>query len=94
MRRRIVVVDGPAVLGWEVWREIDEHYAYGATVGAVTAGIEAGELPRVAPEPLARVLLGMITQAGLEVGRSDDPGRRREELGAAIGVVLDRLLVT
>jgi AcrR family transcriptional regulator len=40
--RRIVLVDGSAVLGWDRWRELDERHAYRATVQAVKACIAVG----------------------------------------------------
>jgi AcrR family transcriptional regulator len=86
--RRIVLVDGPSVVGWETWHDIDERHAIDATRAAVRRAIDAGELPRVAVDPLARVLLGMITQAGLEIGRSANPRRRRRDLGGAVDTVL------
>ena len=35
--RRIVLVDGPSVLGWEEWRRIDAQYAYGMVRVALQA---------------------------------------------------------
>ena len=89
--RQIVLIDGPAALGWETWQAIDERHAFGATRAAVRAAIKAGELPDVPDEPLTRVLLGVITHAGLDVGRSSNPRRRRRELGSVIDLILDRL---
>lgn len=89
--RRIVAVDGPAALGWETWQELDERHAFDATRATLRAAMQAGELPEGADEPLARVLLGMITHAGLDVGRSTMPDRRQRELSQAVDLVLDHL---
>src|SRR4029453_5269277 len=35
--RRIALVDAPAVVGWEKWREMDERYAFGLLKGALVA---------------------------------------------------------
>lgn len=91
--RRIVLVDGPAALGWERWHELDARIAAGPTLAAVTAAMRAGEIATTPVEPLAAALLGMVTQAGLEIGRAPDPERRRRELSKAIDHVLDRLCV-
>jgi AcrR family transcriptional regulator len=91
--RQIVLVDGPAVLGWERWRELDERHAYRSTLAAVKACIAAGEIVAVEPEPMARVLMAAITQVGLDIGRTDDPDRHRRELGGALTVLLERLRI-
>ena len=41
--QRIVMLDGPTVLGWDLWHELDERYAFGTiktvlTVAADTVG--------------------------------------------------------
>jgi AcrR family transcriptional regulator len=89
--RQVVLVDGPAVLGWERWRELDERHAYQSTVQAVRSCIRAGEIVPVDPEPMARVLMAAVTQVGLDIGRTDDPVRQRRELGEALTVLLERL---
>jgi AcrR family transcriptional regulator len=91
--RQIVLLDGPAVLGWERWRELDERHAYRSTVHAVTACIEAGEIVAADPEAMARVLLAAVTQVGLDIGRTANPQRHRRALGDALDLVLDRLRV-
>src|SRR5712692_850125 len=38
-QRRICLIDGPSVLGWETWREIDEQYGFGLTKGILQAAM-------------------------------------------------------
>jgi AcrR family transcriptional regulator len=89
--RRIVLQDGPAVLGRDRWTEIDERTAYEMTCHGVKAAMASGELVDAPAEPLTRLLLGMITQAGLDIGRAEHPIARRRELAQSIEFVLDRL---
>ena len=89
--RRIVLQDGPAVLGRERWTEIDEREAYDVTRRGIIAAMERGELAHAPAEPLTRLLLGMVTQAGLDIGRAKRPAVRKRELAEAIDFVLDRL---
>jgi AcrR family transcriptional regulator len=89
--RRIVLQDGPAVLGRERWIEIDERNAYDVTRRGIVAAIENGELAPAPAEPLTRLLLGMVTQAGLDIGRAKRPALRKRELAQSIEFVLDRL---
>jgi AcrR family transcriptional regulator len=89
--RQIVLIDGPAALGQKKWTEIEERDAYDVTLRAIRAAMASGEISPTPAEPLTRVLLGMVTQAGLDIGRAQRPRARRRELAASIDFVLDRL---
>jgi AcrR family transcriptional regulator len=62
---RIILEDGPTVLGWERWREIDEKYFGGSVVQALTHAIQTGLIEKQPVEPLARLLLGAATEAAV-----------------------------
>lgn len=69
---RIILRDGPAVLGWERWREIDARHFGGKIPRALAAAMDAGLIARQPVEPLARLLLGAVTEAAVAcAGRSD-----------------------
>ena len=69
---QIILRDGPAVLGWERWREIDAQHFGGKFPRALTAAMDAGLIARQPIEPLARLLLGAATEAAVAcAGRSD-----------------------
>ena len=69
---QIILRDGPAVLGWERWREIDAQHFGGKIPRALTAAMDAGLLARQPVEPLARLLLGAMMEAAVAcAGRSD-----------------------
>jgi AcrR family transcriptional regulator len=89
--QRIVIVEGPAVLGWETWHEIEERYGHGLVVAGVAAAVEAGLVERQPVEPLANVLFGALAQAGMVVARADDPGAARTDMEAAMDRLLDAL---
>jgi hypothetical protein len=61
---------------------------YGLVAAAVEAAIGAGLIDAQPVAPLAHVLFGALSQAGLTVARADDPGVARTEMEAA----MDRLL--
>jgi AcrR family transcriptional regulator len=85
---RIVLLDAPAVLGRERWREIALRNGLGLVVAALQAAIEAGQIEPQPVEPLAHVLLGAIDEAALYLAAAEDHDTARAEVGA----VLDRLL--
>ena len=69
---QIILRDGPAVLGWERWREIDAQHFGGKMPRALAAAMDAGLIARQPIEPLARLLLGAVTEAAVAcAGRAD-----------------------
>jgi AcrR family transcriptional regulator len=69
---QIILRDGPAVLGWERWREIDARHFGGKIPRAIEAAMDAGLIARQPVEPLARLLLGAVTEAAVAcAGRTD-----------------------
>jgi hypothetical protein len=71
--QRIVMLDGPTVLGWDLWHGLDERYAFGTVKTVLTVAADMGRIEPATVEPLTHLLLGAIMQAGMVVARSDDP---------------------
>ena len=71
--QRIVMLDGPTVLGWDLWHELDERYAFGTIKAVLSVAAEMGRIEQSAVDPLTHLLLGAVMQAGMVVARSDDP---------------------
>jgi AcrR family transcriptional regulator len=86
--QRIILLDGPAVLGWDGWREIAQRYGLGLVENELREAIEAGVLEPQPTRALAHVLMGAIDEAALYIATADDQAAARAEAGA----VLDRLL--
>jgi AcrR family transcriptional regulator len=86
--QRIVLVDGPRVLGAEAWEDLVDRYGRGLLEEWLDRAVEAGDLDPVPAGPLARLLIAMLTEASLAIARSAQPAATRTELGE----VLDRLL--
>jgi AcrR family transcriptional regulator len=86
--QRIALIDGPAVLGWDEWRKIDERYALGLITMGITAAIAEGVIDPQPARPLAQMLLGALTEAAMLIARSDDVTTTRAE----VGTIVERLL--
>jgi hypothetical protein len=43
--QRIALIDGPAVLGWERWREIGLRYGLGLLEAILTHAVNTGRIP-------------------------------------------------
>jgi AcrR family transcriptional regulator len=89
--QRVVLVEGPTVLGWERWREIDQAYGLGLVRAALEAAMDAGAVPRVPVEPLAHILLGGLVEGGMVLATASDPRRVRKEVGEAVDLLVDGL---
>jgi AcrR family transcriptional regulator len=86
--QRIILIEGPSVLGWDEWQAIDARYMFGLIDAGLRQAIEAGAIDEQPTEPLAHLLLGAASQAGLTVARDRHPRRAR----AATGESLRRLI--
>jgi AcrR family transcriptional regulator len=80
---RIILKDGPAVLGWARWREIDEEHFGRAIPWALTVAMDQGLIDRQSVGPLARLLLGAVTEAAAACAASADPTTTGREHAAA-----------
>jgi len=90
---QIILRDGPAVLGWERWREIDAKHFGGKFPRALSAAMEAGVIARQPIEPLARLLLGAVTEAAVAVSANPDIGKAGVDYARAFQSLLDALRV-
>ena len=88
---RIVLIDGPSVLGWETWKEIDDRYGFEIVRGSLDGAMEAGIITRRPVEPLARLFLAAISEAALQIARAPDPDAAMEEMTEAVQAILDSL---
>jgi AcrR family transcriptional regulator len=80
---QIILKDGPAVLGWARWREIDEAHFGRAIPQALGAAMEQGLIERQPVSPLSRLLLGAVTEAAAACAASADPAKTGREHAAA-----------
>jgi AcrR family transcriptional regulator len=69
---RILLVDGPQVLGWDRWREIDQKHFGGGVAAAIAAAMEQGLIAGATAETVTRLLLGAITEAALDCAARSD----------------------
>jgi AcrR family transcriptional regulator len=86
--QRILLIDGPAVLGWQEWRAIEARYGLGGVRGMLELAVADGSLPRQPVEVLAHLLLATTAEAALFIANANDPAAARDQAVDA----LDRLL--
>jgi AcrR family transcriptional regulator len=92
--RRIALVEAPAGLGWEEWREIDARYGFGLLRGAVEASMEAGRMRRMPVDQIAHLLLAALSEAALLLGQSAAPTEDFDAIAGAFDALIDGLEIT
>jgi AcrR family transcriptional regulator len=89
--QRIVMLDGPTVLGWDTWHELDERYAFGTIKTVLTLAAQTGRIEESAVDPLSHLLLGAIMQAGMVVARAEDPAAAKLAMAASFTSLVSSL---
>jgi AcrR family transcriptional regulator len=89
--QRILLLDGPAVLGWVGWRKLEAEYGLGSIKTAIAGAIEAGLIRPTPIDPLAHLILAMIDEAALLVAHSKKPNKTRIEAMQALDTLLNNM---
>jgi AcrR family transcriptional regulator len=89
--QRIVLMDAPSVLGWDIWRAIDSEQGLGLVEAAIQRAIDAGRLSPQPAKALAHVVLGALNEAAMVVAGADDPAAARTEMSATVRRLLEGL---
>ena len=86
--QRIILLDGPSVLGRDVWRAIEERYALALIARGLGNAMRDGHLVSRPVMPLAHLVLAAINEAGLLIAQADDTARARRHVGATFEALL------
>jgi AcrR family transcriptional regulator len=69
---RIVLVEAPAVLGQDKWRELDAQLGLKTVMRGAQALMAAGVIAQQPVKPIAVLLLGAMNAAGFAIARGED----------------------
>lgn len=88
--RRIVIQEGPAVLGYERFREQEERTAFGVVHDIVRSVLRTGgqHADEEMVTTFARIFFGALSSAGESVATADDPTRAAERVETAIAYIM------
>jgi AcrR family transcriptional regulator len=88
--QRVVIQDGPAILGYERFREQEERSSFAIVQDIVGSVLEAStySLDDAMKQTFSRIFFGALSSAGESVSRADDPARAVARIEAAIGFIL------
>jgi AcrR family transcriptional regulator len=84
-RTRLLLLDGPAVLGRAVMDEIDDRHATGSLRAGILLAVRAGDLPRDLPvDAVTQLLAAAYDRAALAIDAGGDAGAYRKALALLI----------
>jgi AcrR family transcriptional regulator len=78
--QQIVLIDAPAVLGLQGFRESDESYYLAGTKAAIEAAIAAGIIEKQPIDPLAHMIMGALNEGARLIAYASDKKRARREV--------------
>jgi AcrR family transcriptional regulator len=86
--RRVVIQEGPAILGHERYREQEERSTFGIVQEIVSSVLGSYGLEPTLVETFSRIFFGAMSAAGTSVSSAEDPERASAEVEAAIAFIL------
>jgi AcrR family transcriptional regulator len=89
--QQVLLIDGPAVLGWEEWRDLEAQYGLGAITAMLDNAVARGVVAKQPTAPLAHMLLAAIDEAALYIANADDRRQARNQARRALNQLLNGL---
>jgi len=86
--QRVVLIDGPAALGWGEWRGVATADGITLLTSALEGGMKARVIVRRPIAPLAHMLRGTVESAGLYIANAPDRAAARRETASALRTLL------
>ena len=83
--QQIVIIDGPAVLGPERWRELDQGYYLGAFTQLLEAAVAQGLIDRQPVDTLAHLIFGAMHEGAFLIARAKDKDAARRDVSDVLG---------
>ncbi|WP_042478452.1 TetR/AcrR family transcriptional regulator [Bacillus ndiopicus] len=88
--KRIMLIDGPAVLGWETWRSMDEQGSMRLLHEQLQLMQQQGYFESVSIEALTHILSGALNESALWIAQMPNVEESVEETFKIISLLLDR----
>jgi AcrR family transcriptional regulator len=86
--RRIVILDGPAVLGYERYREREESSTFGLVHDIVSSVLSDYRLSESMVQAFTRLFFGAMSATGSAVSTAENPQQASDDAEGAIVLVL------
>ena len=82
--QRIVLIDAPAVLGLERWREADQGYYLAGMKALIQAAITQGLIEDQPVDALAHIIFGALHEAAMLIARGEDKAAARHSVSGVV----------
>jgi AcrR family transcriptional regulator len=89
--RLILLIDGPAVLGWRRWREIDDRY-FGAGARMASSALLGPDASPVEIDALTHLVMGAVMEAAMVCATVDVVDEAARSLSAGLRTLLKGLM--
>ncbi|HEY9242342.1 MAG TPA: TetR/AcrR family transcriptional regulator [Streptosporangiaceae bacterium] len=89
--QQIMLIDAPAVLGWQRWRELDEP-ALGMIRNALGYAAQAGAVDSRHVDVFAHIVMATLNEVAMMIALASDSAAALEAGESAVAEFLDRLL--
>lgn len=89
--RRVVLLEAPAVLGWEQWREVDARYGLGLLKEGLREAMADGAIRDRPVDPVAHSLVGAMNEVAMWIARSGEPETALRQAGESLDDLLEGL---
>lgn len=89
--QRIAIHEAPVVMGWERWREAEDHFSFGLIRSSIEDLIDAGEVDEVPIDVTARLLFGTLSSAATVIAGSVDAKKVSGQVETVITGLLERV---
>jgi len=86
--KRIMLIDGPAVVGWEQWRMMDERNSMNLLHGQLQLMQEQGYFQGVSIEALTHALSGALNEAALWIAETKDSPHSQDDAMKVVSLLL------
>lgn len=90
--QRIVLTDGPGVLGWAKWRSIDAEFGLGTLIVGLQTCKDAGKLQGVEVNTVAHLISGALNEAVFLIADAEDRGQSHQRAKRSVQWLLDAVL--
>jgi AcrR family transcriptional regulator len=90
---QVLLVDGPAVLGWHEWRALDLEFGLGLLRSGLEAAAKAGEIAAPDVETATHLIAGALIDGAMLVGKNRGDAAVRRAVNATMVRMLRGLVV-
>lgn len=81
---RVLLIDGPAVLGWHVWRALDLEYGLGLLRQGLEAAAATQQIAVEDVETTTHLLAGALIDGAMLIGRAPEDASLRRRVEATL----------